>query len=162
MRLAIPFVLVACIAHHDANSNGGDDDNNDPPTGCDALDTDGDGWSDAVEDAVGTSPTDPDDNPTTRGMIVFDVPYHGAPRPVTEPANVTTRLSRADLAIVLDTSGSMLGTDTRIQGQFQALVTMLAGQVDDLAFAAAGFGDFPVDDGANSQTTCRSISCTAR
>jgi hypothetical protein len=52
---------------------------------------------------------------------------------------------------VLDTSGSMLGTDTRIQGQFQQLVTMLAGQVDDLAFAAAGFGDFPVDDGDNSQ-----------
>ena len=146
-RPAALLLVAACAAHgHDAPDAGLV-----PPQGCDAQDTDGDGWSDAVETAMGTSPTDPTDNPDARGMTVITVPYHGAPRPVTQDAVVATKLARADVAILLDTSGSMLGTDTRIQAQFQTLVTMLAGQIDDLAFAAGGIGDFPVMDGANSQ-----------
>ncbi len=146
---AICLVVAACSGH--GHTGSAPDAPLEPPQGCDAEDSDGDGWSDAVEIAMGTSPTDPNDNPDTHHMIVFAVPYQGAARPAAKEATAATRLARADLAILLDTSGSMLGPVSRIQGQFQQLITMLAGQVDDLAFGAAGFGDFPVDDGANSQ-----------
>jgi hypothetical protein len=82
---------------------------------------------------------------------VFVMPYQGDPSPASHDVEAPAKISRADVAILLDTSGSMLGTYSRIQPQFQMLVSMLAGQVDDLAFGAAGMGDFPVDDGANSQ-----------
>jgi hypothetical protein len=81
----------------------------------------------------------------------FVVPYQDAPLPATRDVEAPAKIARADVAILLDTSGSMLGTDTRIQGEFQKLVTMLAGTIDDLAFGAAGIGDFPINDGANSQ-----------
>ena len=122
-RLVLGCVLLAACAGH---SHETPDAALLPPQGCDAQDGDGDG-------------------------IAIVVPYHGAPRPMSKDLTVATKLARADVAILLDTSGSMLGTDTRIQGEFRKLVTMLAGQIDDLAFAAAGIGDFPVNDGANSQ-----------
>lgn len=150
MARRIALVMLAACAAHDHGAPP-PDAGLVPPQGCDAMDSDGDGWSDAVETAMGTSPIDAADNPDARGMTVITVPYHGAPRPASRDAVVATRLARADVAILLDTSGSMLGTDTRIQAQFQQLVTTLAGQIDDLAFAAGGIGDFPVDDGANSQ-----------
>jgi hypothetical protein len=123
-----------------------------PPQGCDAQDTDGDGYSDAVETAMGTRIDDASDNPDSHHQIVFAVPYNGAPRPSSREVDAPARVARADLTILLDTTGSMAGTDYYIQGQFQMLVTMLAGQIDDLAFGAAGFGDFPIyDNGGNSQ-----------
>jgi len=155
MRLSLVFtVLVGCGSA--SHGNRGDDDTDAgvplvPPQGCDAQDDDGDGWSNAVEAAMGTSPADASDNPDTRNEIVFAVPLHGAPRPANHVIESSAKIARADVAILLDTTGSMLGTDTRIQTQFQALVAMLAGEVDDLAFGAAGLGDFPINDGANSQ-----------
>jgi hypothetical protein len=148
---ALLVLFAACGGHGGSDDSHTDADMLVPPQGCDAQDDDGDGWSNAVEIAMGTSPSDPADNPDTRHQIVFAVPYHGAPRPSTNRVDAPARVSRADVTIVLDTSGSMLGPDTRIQAQFQALITTLSGQVDDLAFGAAGFGDFPVFDGANSQ-----------
>jgi hypothetical protein len=151
VRFSILALALAACGSHGASRAQPDGDAIVPPQGCDAKDDDGDGWSNAVETAMGTSPTDPNDNPDTRHMTVFDVPYHGMPRPATHDTVAPARVARADVAILLDTSGSMLGTDTRIQAQFQTLVTMLAGQIDDLAFGAGGIGDFPINDGANSQ-----------
>jgi hypothetical protein len=151
VRLSIVALVLAACGHHGTSSEQPDAPTIVPPHGCDALDDDNDGWSNAVENAMGTSPTDPNDNPDTRHMIVFDVPYQGAPRPATHDVVAPARVARADVAILLDTSGSMAGTDSRIQDQFRELVPMLAGQIDDLAFGAGGIGDFPVDDGANSQ-----------
>src|SRR5574337_1789638 len=121
MRRLPILVLVAACSQSGDHGDGGLE----PPQGCDAQDSDNDGWSDAVEVAMGTSPTDPADNPDARHQIVFAVPYHGAPRPMMRDVEAQARVSRADVAILLDTSGSMRGTDTRIQGQVQQLVTML-------------------------------------
>ena len=151
MRMRPQLLALALAACGSSSGDHADADMLVPPQGCDALDTDQDGYSDAVEIAMGTSPTDPNDNPDTHHQIVFAVPFDGSPRPTSHDADAAARVARADLTILLDTSGSMLGPDTRIQAQFQALVTLLAGQIDDLAFGAAGFGDFPIDDGANSQ-----------
>ena len=117
---------------------------------CRVADADGDGTSDAIEKALGTDPGDPADQPEARGMVVFVMPFEAPPEPTSHDLALDVRLSRADVAILLDTSGSMAGTVTRIQGHLAGLVTRLAAEVDDLGFGAAGYGDIPMDDGANS------------
>src|SRR4051794_30538993 len=64
-----------------------------PPQGCDAQDDDGDGFSNAVELAMGTSPSDPHDNPDTRQQIVFAMPYHGATRPAAREVAQAARIA---------------------------------------------------------------------
>ncbi len=118
--------------------------------GCTTADTDADGWSDEVETAMETSPTDATDNPPARDELVFVVPYQAAPRPGAHDIDATAKLQRADVAILLDTTGSMLGTTSRIQGELAEMATLIANEVDDVAIGAAGYGDFPMYDGANS------------
>lgn len=118
---------------------------------CTTVDADGDGWADEVENVVGTSPTDAADNPTSRDELVFVVPYMEAPMPAERAVETTAKLSRADVAILLDTTGSMLGTTSRIQGTLAAIAAGLSAEIPDVAIGAAGYGDFPAYDGANSQ-----------
>lgn len=117
---------------------------------CRADDADGDGAPDPVEVALATDPADPADNPDARDMVVFVMPYQAPPEPTSHDLSLDVRLSRADVAILLDTSGSMAGTVARIGGHLEGLVTRLAAEVDDLAFGAAGYGDIP-SIGANSE-----------
>lgn len=117
--------------------------------GCQTPDTDGDGWSDEVEIAMETSAADPADEPQG---IVFVVPYKAQPRPASHDVDETAKLSRADVAILLDTTGSMVGTATRIQGELAEIAEGLKAEIPDVAIGAAGYGDFPVyDNGGNSQ-----------
>ena len=163
-RLALLSLLAALLAGcaivpgHD-DDGGGDGDSGGGPGGggsgggggCAATDSDGDGWADDVERAMETAPDDPADNPDARGELVFVMPHGEEPRPAHRDVSGEAALARADVLLLLDTTGSMAGTASRIQGQFRQLITMLAGEVDDLAFGAAGYGDFPWHDGANSQ-----------
>ena len=118
--------------------------------GCMTADTDADGWSDEVETAMETSPTDAEDNPPARDQLVFVVPYQAQPQPGAHDVEATAKLQRADVAILLDTTGSMVGTTSRIQGELAEMATLIANEIDDVAIGAAGYGDFPVYDGANS------------
>src|SRR5512144_2458537 len=116
MRSAVLLVLVAACGH---TTTGGDDTGCDPELGncgdgCNSPDTDGDGWSDEVETAMQTSATDAADNPNVRGELVFVMPYKAEPRPASHDVEDAAKLSRADVAILLDTTGSMVGTATRI------------------------------------------------
>jgi hypothetical protein len=127
----------------DGGGGSGDD-------GCAVADRDDDGWSDEVEIAMGTSPTDAADHPGLLDELVFVVPYEAPPRPGSHDLETTAKLARADVAILLDTTGSMLGTYSRIQGELAEIVQGVAAEIDDVAFGAAGYGDFPIYDGANS------------
>lgn len=161
--LAMAVLATACgtTSGGDDTGGGGDDDGGgggsacDPSKercdGCMTADRDGDGWADEIEVATQTSTTDANETPVSGGDIVFVVPYQANPSPPSHDLETTAKLNRADLAILLDTTGSMVGTTSRIQGQLAEIVSLLAGEVDDLAFGAAGYGDFPVYDGANSQ-----------
>jgi hypothetical protein len=140
--------LVACGGGEGAQRPGGGEDGWDE---CQGEDADGDAWSDTVELALGTDPADPADHPDARGMVVFVMPYQAPPEPTERDIAIDARLSRADVAILLDTTGSMAGTTTRIKPHLESLVETLAAEVDDLAFGAAGYGDIPYNDGANSQ-----------
>jgi len=137
--------VLACGSGGGGGSAGGDGWET-----CSAEDADGDGAPDAIESALGTDPADPADNPDARGMVVFVMPYQAPPEPAMRDIAIDVRLSRADVGILLDTTGSMAGTVARIGGHLEGLVTTLAAEVDDLAFGAAGYGDIPMDDNANS------------
>jgi hypothetical protein len=151
VRRAWLLALVAALACGGAEPPGGADPGGDGWGTCAADDADGDGAPDSMETALGTDPGDPADNPDARGMVVFVAPYQAPPAPASRDLVLDVRLVRADVGILLDTTGSMTGTVSRIGGHLEDLVTRLAAEVDDLAFGAAGYGDIPFYDGANSQ-----------
>ena len=143
--------LAAALACGDPGGGDGPGGGSNPDWDqCRTEDADGDGTADAIEVALGTDPGDPADDPDARGMVVFVMPYEAPPEPTSHDLALDVRLSRADVGILLDTTGSMAGTVFRIGDHLEGLVTMLAAEVDDLAFGAAGYGDIPMDDGANS------------
>ena len=148
MRFVIIALLAACGAGAGPGGGGGDDAPGDDGDGCQSPDTDGDGWSDEVEIAMETSAADPADNPGDQ--IVFVMPYKADPRPAAHAVDDVAKLARADVAILLDTTGSMVGTATRIQGELAEIASGLSAELPDVAIGAAGYGDFPVYDGANS------------
>jgi hypothetical protein len=113
-------------------------------------DRDGDGWSDAVEESVGTSTDDAKDNPPSRGLHVVVVPFEQDPSGGVD-LDAKTKLARADVGVLLDTTGSMTGTVTRLRPQLPALFAELGSEIEDVAVGLAGYGDFPMNDGANSQ-----------
>jgi hypothetical protein len=151
LRLLTALTLTACRgsapATDDAGGGGHDacvgDACGSTTPGCAVRDLDGDGWSDQVELAMETSPADPDDNPAVRDELVFAVPYQEDARPRARDRRAPARVARADVALLLDTTGSMAGHAARFQAAFGELVELLAGEIDDLAFGAAGYGDFP-------------------
>ena len=146
--LACVVAAAAALACGDPGARPGGD--NPDWEECRGDDADGDGTPDSVEVALGTDPADAADDPEARGMVVFVMPYEAPPEPTSRDLALDVRLSRADVGILLDTTGSMAGTVARIGGHLEGLVTGLAAEVDDLAFGAAGYGDIPMDDGANS------------
>ncbi len=124
--------------------------------GCVTSDTDGDGWSDEVETAMETSPTEADDNPPARDQLVFVMPYQAEPRPAAHDIDATAKLQRADVAILLDTTGSMLGTTARIQGELAEMATLLHAEIEDVAPRATATSRSTT---VRTRTaTCRSIS----
>ena len=153
------FALISAMSLAACTGHGGGDDASppmcDPSTdacsgACATVDSDGDTWSDEVEAVLGTSPTDAEDNPATRDELVFVVPYKETPQPAERAIETPAKLARADIAILLDTTGSMTGTTTRIHNALAEIVSTLSAEVEDIAFGAAGYGDFPFYDGANS------------
>lgn len=119
-------------------------------SGAPIPDRDSDGFSDSVENAMGTSPDDAKDNPTAKGMNVVLVPWSGEPTPKAISLSAETRLAKADVVILLDTTGSMAGTIVRLQSYVGGFMGSLVGTVDDVAVGLAGYGDFPINDNQNS------------
>jgi len=85
-------------------------------------DTDGDGVSDLIEVAGETDPTDPDDNPRTRGDFVFVVEYEEPPDPERDTLHFRTSIQFADVYFLFDKSGSM---GTEIEALQMAVTTVI-------------------------------------
>ena len=106
----------------DANCSGGRDGSESSAT---SADTDGDGASDLVESAGGTDPLDPTANPAAQGDLVFLLPYQGPAAPADLQLPFRPALSKVDLYVVLDRSGSMLAEATSIRDNLAAVVNGL-------------------------------------
>lgn len=99
-----------------------------------AVDTDGDGASDLVENVLGTDPNDAADNPQANGDIVFVVPYQAPPSPAEADVDVVVRLQSLDMYVILDRSGSMSSEISNVRAN-------LAGAVSSLTCPPLGTGD---------------------
>ncbi len=109
------------------------------------ADTDGDGVSDMIEVALGSNPNDPLETPETLGKFYFVMPYQGTPTPDQHTLAIKTTLNRADVAFVLDTTGTMSGELNNLKAGLQSIILTLLNDIPQLAVGVAGFDDFPLD-----------------
>lgn len=105
-------------AMEDTNCNGVRDGTE---TDAGNADTDGDGVSDLIEEAAGTNPNNPADNPQANGDFVFIVPYQDPPSPMDDDLDFATRLQAVDMYVVLDRSGSMTTEVTAIRNNLSTV-----------------------------------------
>ncbi|MGZ3449176.1 MAG: hypothetical protein ACXVEF_06230 [Polyangiales bacterium] len=106
-------------------------------------DTDGDGYTDAEEVAAGTDPLDPKSNPSTIGGFSFDLPYKGLPR--VQELTFKPQIKKADVAFVVDTTGSMGGTIAGIRTSLSTIASNLKSKIPDVAFGVGDHRDMPVN-----------------
>jgi len=108
-------------------------------------DSDDDGASDFVEWVAGTDPNDPDSNPWSEGDTYFIEPYEGDPAPDGAPLSIPTDLRRADLFMLMDTTGSMGGAITNLKNDLSTVIIPgVEEMIADPWFGVAGFDDYPV------------------
>ncbi|MBK7396800.1 MAG: hypothetical protein IPJ34_10985 [Myxococcales bacterium] len=106
-------------------------------------DTDGDGYTDAEEIAAGTDPLDPKSNPGTIGGFSFDLPYKGLPR--TQEFTFKPQIKKADVAFVIDTTGSMGGTITGLKTSLSSIASSLKTKIPDVAIGVGDHRDMPIN-----------------
>ncbi len=129
----------------DSDSDGdGVSDRDERELGTDPtlVDSDGDGLSDLVERAAGTDPTDGSSRlPETDFVLVL--PY-GDP-PVTRSLRFDTAIRKADVFLLVDTTGSMSGERANlIDGLLDVIVPGVQGAVPDVQIGAGGLDDYPL------------------
>jgi hypothetical protein len=107
-------------------------------------DTDGDGVSDLAEVVAGTDPLDPDSNPRKEGNFYFTVPYMGAPEPLRDALVFSTNIKKADLFILIDTTGSMGFAIAKLKaGLSTVIIPQVAAIIPDTWFGIGRFDDYP-------------------
>ncbi|MEB2311865.1 MAG: hypothetical protein OZ921_17080 [Sorangiineae bacterium] len=107
-------------------------------------DTDGDGATDLIEVNLDSDPTNQFDTPQSRGKYYFVMPYRQSPQPAQQDVVLTTNLNKGDIALVVDTTGSMGPAITNIQQNLTALVTDIRKDVPDARFGVLGQDDYPL------------------
>lgn len=121
------------------------------------ADTDGDGVNDLVESTLVPAPPNcastpncvpcarnPNCTPESNGKFYFLMPYQQLAQPRSRVLPVATSLQRADVAFVVDTTGSMGHAVSALQTSIADIVTKLKDAIPDLHAAVAAHDDFPV------------------
>ncbi len=108
------------------------------------ADTDGDGASDMIEVALGSNPDDVTETPQSLGKFYFIMPYQAPPEPPSAVMAINTKLQRADVGFVFDTTGTMGGQLFALQNAMAQLIPALAQEIPDVAVGVAGHDDVPV------------------
>lgn len=107
-------------------------------------DSDGDGADDLVEQAAMTDATDATKNPQADGNFVFVVPYQMAPTPEQATLDFATTISRADVVVSIDTTGSMGGALENLKSSLSSqIVPDLSTEIPDLGIAITNYEDMP-------------------
>ncbi|MEK6607280.1 MAG: VWA domain-containing protein [Myxococcota bacterium] len=110
-------------------------------------DSDGDGATDLIETVAGTDPTDAGDSPLADGAFIFEVPFEEPPTPASDILEFSTTIVRADVLLLVDTTGSMGGEISNLSSSLASTVVPgLAASVPDIAFGVAQYRDFPTGD----------------
>jgi hypothetical protein len=127
-------------AQEDLNGNGVVDPGESSAT---SADTDADGTPDLIELIAGSDPNDATQT-IPPGDFYFVLPYQG---PGEEgPLDFTTDVTRADVFISMDTTGSFGDEIAAVQAALeQTIVPGIAAVVPDTAFGVGRFEDMPLD-----------------
>lgn len=102
------------------------------------ADTDGDGYSDGGEFAAGSNPA----HPGSRPAGIYAVLREG--QTMTATLHMSTRIPAADIAFLIDTTGSMGEEIAAVRTYFTAIAETVAGIVPDTAFGVAQYRDYAV------------------
>lgn len=140
----------------DVDSDGDmlSDDEEVQNTGTDpyAADTDGDGSDDLIETALGTNPTDPEENPANNGDVVFVVSGRGDLSPLQQTISTTTNYQELDVFFLIDRTCSM-GPEL---GAMNAAVVSI---IDSLTCEASGVSCVEDADCTSAEVCSLSASC---
>lgn len=108
-------------------------------------DSDGDGYSDGGEAAAGSNPADPSSKPAG----IYAVLRKGETATVT--VTLSTKIPAADIALVMDSTGSMGDVIGSLRAAYQDIANQVANVVPDVEFAVADFKSYPLPpDGSSS------------
>jgi len=107
-------------------------------------DTDGDGYTDFEEVSAGTDPKVATSNPGVIGGFSFDLPYKGLPR--SQDLTFQPSISKADVAFITDTTGSMGSVISNIRTELKNIATALTTDtsIKDPAFGVGDYKDFTI------------------
>ncbi|MBX3183363.1 MAG: hypothetical protein KIT72_03650 [Polyangiaceae bacterium] len=108
------------------------------------ADTDGDGASDLIERELGSNPTSASETPQSMGKYYFVMPFGEPPSPLQQNVVLKTNLNKADVAFVVDTTGSMGGAIANIRTNLTSLMNNIRAAVEEAHFGVASFTDYPV------------------
>lgn len=113
-------------------------------------DSDGDGVDDLIEvTLIGPAGAkDPTSTPAKSGKFYFVVPYSAdgsaKPTPTTSPLALSTKLNKADVGFVVDTTYSMNGAITNLKSAIAStIIPALATRIPDLGIGVMGHDDVP-------------------
>jgi hypothetical protein len=143
-----------CDGDHLSNMEDTDSDNDGVPDGQERTlntdpcneDTDGDGVTDLVEVAAGSSPTDGTSMPPS-GSLYVTVPYHPPGTTGEHPQRqfeFHTRIQSADVFFLVDNSASMQPIIMALRSAFSStIVPGLAAAIPDLRLGVGSFDSIP-------------------
>jgi len=107
-----------------------------------------------VEFAAGTDPSDPLVNPETEGHFVFFMPYNSNSDPQatcdSRSFDFSTDIVRADVAISMDTTGSMGGEIANLKNSLiNNVIPGIVDAIPDTGMSVNSYDDFPVSTYGN-------------
>jgi len=107
-----------------------------------STDTDGDGFSDLAEDAIGSDICDSSSVVTDFVEFYFELPYQGPQDSDVLLFEPTVNL--ADVFFSMDTTYSMSGEIANLKSGLSTIITETRNRVSDSAFGVGNWEDFPV------------------
>jgi hypothetical protein len=108
------------------------------------ADSDGDGYNDVAEVALGTDPNDPGSVPPP-DTFYFVLPYNDTTGAKTQDFSFETTLIMADVFFLIDTTGSMGGEISNLlAGLTDTVIPGVRDRIPDVAMGVGRFEDFPV------------------